>query len=114
MEVFFEVILVASLNIHTAKWDSLFLSERVSNYLSVIFIALVCILPVGSIYLACKKPKNWRKQEFIDKYGTILEGTSLKKQGLGERSLLAVPILFFMRRVAFVIIVLVFKETLWA
>ena len=95
MEVFFDVLLVASLNFHTAEWDTLFHAERVSNYLSLLFISLICIWPVGSIFLACMKPKIWRDQTFIDKYGAILDGTSTSKQELGERSILVIPIIFF-------------------
>ena len=79
MEVFFDILLVASLNIHTADWDSLFLAEQVSNYISLFFIALICIWPVGSIYLAWRQPEIWPDPEFVSKYGTIFEGTSTKK-----------------------------------
>ena len=114
MEVFFDILLVGSLNIHTAEWDTLFLAEKVSNYISLFFIALICIWPLGSIFVAWKEPLCWRDPAFINKYGTIFDGTSTKKQELGQRSLLFVSIIFFFRRVAFVIVVLAFKETLWA
>ena len=64
MEVFLDVALLASLNLHTVEWDSPFPSINVSNYLSIAALAFVCILPLCFILLACCRPGIWKGDRF--------------------------------------------------
>ena len=73
MEVFFDIILVASLNLQTADWETPFIAEKASNYISISFIVLISIWPVGCILVACIKPKKWVDEKFKSRCGTILE-----------------------------------------
>ena len=59
MEVFLDMVLAASLNLHTVEWDSPFPSVKISNYLSIALLALICILPFFVISLACCRPQIW-------------------------------------------------------
>ena len=79
MELFLDVGLLASLNMHTVGWSSSFTSTQVSNYLSIAMLILICIWPLCFILLACCKPKIWQEEKFKDRCGTILEDTDLRK-----------------------------------
>ena len=113
MEVFLDVGLVASLNMHTVEGDSSFPSVQASNFMSIALIILICIWPLFFIFYACLKPKVWQEEKFQNKCGTVLENTDIKKQTRGERALLFASVMFFMRRVAFIISALIFRKTLW-
>ena len=114
MEVFLDVGLVASLNLHTVDWNSPFPSIQASNYLSIVMIVLIVIWPLCAILKACCRPRIWRHRSFKDKFGTVLEGVSRRKLKAGERALLFASIMFYARRVAFIVSVLVFRQTLWS
>ena len=79
MEIFFDIIILASLNLYTADWGTPFIAEQASNYLSIVFIILISIWPIGCILLACLRPKKWIAQTFQSRVGTIFEETSEKK-----------------------------------
>ena len=50
----------------------------------------------------------------MDKYGILTRDLDPKKMKNGERALMIWPIMFFARRVAFILLILRVKETLWA
>ena len=50
----------------------------------------------------------------MNKYGTIFDELDPKKMEKGERALLIWPIMYYLRRVAFVILVILMRNTLWA
>ena len=64
MEVFQELALHSALNIHTLQWDSPFEAVKYSNYLSIIFLSLVCIVPICLTILYCAKTKELKEKEF--------------------------------------------------
>ena len=46
MELYFDLNFLSILNLHTADWETEFISERISNYVSAfILIAMGCLLP---------------------------------------------------------------------
>ena len=62
MEVFFDVCLVASLNIQTASsidQTTSFASESHSFALSIAFILIICLFPAVYIIISCIKPKKY-------------------------------------------------------
>ena len=56
MEVFFDVAMMSCLNLHTTDWDDLFYSQQASDYLSLSFVILICIVPVATVTIYCMKP----------------------------------------------------------
>ena len=108
MEIFFDVVLVASLNLQIADWETPFTAEEMSNNLSVVFIILVCGLPITYLLLVCMKPHEWANSKFQSRIGTVFDDLDAVKLENKERTLLFWPIMFFLRRVAFVIVVLRF------
>ena len=113
MELFFELLIISVLNLYTTTWETLFLAEQFSDYLSILSIVIVTIGPLILIIRTCVLPYNLTDQQFMDKYGSIFDGLHPRKIENKERLLLLWPILFFMRRVAFVILVILYKEFLW-
>ena len=110
MEIFLDVCLIASLNLLTVDWDSPFPSVKVSNYLSIVFIFLICIWPLNITILTYLHPKIWLHEKFEERCGTIFDGLKTKKRENKERAILVVPIMFFMRRVIFVVTALLLRK----
>ena len=113
MEIFFDVILLASLNLQTVDWNTPFLSEEISNYISILLISLVCIFTLVVLLIYFKSPSLWTNSKFMDRCGTMFDDLDTWKMMRGERALLIWPIMFCARRVAFVLLVLRFNQTLW-
>ena len=107
-EIFLDAGLVASINLHTVDWEASFSSEVASNRLSVAMIVLICILPVSTILLSCMRPSIWRSKKFKDWCGAIFEDFNRWKIRRRERAILILPIIFYLRRAAFIVIVLKF------
>ena len=74
MEIFFDVCLVAALNLRTADWGTPFIAEQISNAFSVIFIVLICILPLSTTLLTCIKPNIWSNKTFENRCEAVYEG----------------------------------------
>ena len=113
VELFFELMLISSLSLHTVIWNTPFISERFSSALSITCTVLVIVGPLYLIVLLCKLPSKWSNQHFMDKYGVIFDDFDPKKMENKERALLVWPIVFFLRRVVFVLLVLITKDFLW-
>ena len=64
MEIFFDVLLIASLNLHTIEWDSPFIAVQVSNYLSIALLALICLWPLCTLLVTCTQPSIWTNKRF--------------------------------------------------
>ena len=113
MSLFFDIALLSCLNLHIADWNSLFNDVKVSNYLSIAFLTLISSVPPILILFHCKKQNLWRKKEFRSKYGTVLGGTSIRLQKEKKRIVLAIPTMFFLRRILFIVAVLVMGGFVW-
>ena len=72
MEIFFDIAMIACLNLYIADWDSLFGIEKASNYLSIFFVILISALPPTLVLIYSLKPNLWRDKKFQQKYGTFL------------------------------------------
>ena len=115
MEIFFDVLLIASLNLHTIEWDSPFIAVQVSNYLSIALLALICLWPFCTLLVTCIQPVIWANQRFRERCGEIVfKDASEEKWARKERSLLVLPVMFYVRRVAFTITVILFRYNIWA
>ena len=74
------MLVISALNLHTANWDSQFISESFSAYLSIIFIVMISIGPLLNILALCKRPSLWKSQKFMDRYGTLTSDLDPKKK----------------------------------
>ena len=64
MEVFFEVALFATLNLHTADWDTKFADVTASNVSSVIMLSLMAPVPPLLCVFYCRNKPNFRYKIF--------------------------------------------------
>ena len=111
LEIFFDLALLTILDAHTMQWDARFPSITASNCLSILFIALVGSLPVYLLFFYSIKHASWPDPSFQEKVGTLLAGTNFKAQ---SRCLtLIIPMVFFMRRLVFVLTVIYMDDLIW-
>ena len=60
LEICFDVALLAWLNLHMADWDTLFIAEEVSNYMSLTFLILTICFSVYLVGFATCRRKEWQ------------------------------------------------------
>ena len=78
MELYFFIALTSCVNLKVVNWDSLFTAEKVSNYMSVSFLTLIGAVPLIMGFFYWKYPGAWRKPEFIQQYGVLLDEAKIK------------------------------------
>ena len=105
MESIFELTLLATLNLIKADWSSENFSVQFSNYLSLLVIILTCLVPLGLLIFYYRRIEEWNDENFDNQFGEILAGLRRQKIARGKRwTLLVYPMLFFIRRLLFVLI----------
>ena len=105
MESFFELALLAPLNVMEADWSTSNFSVQFSNYLSVVICAVIILLPLGILIFFCRQMDQWITEDFENRFGEILAGTRRLKIALKKRwTLMIYPMIFFVRRLVFVIV----------
>ena len=77
-------------------------------------LALICLFLLVVILVFCKSPALWKGSKFVDRCDAIFDDLDPEKRDKGERALMIWPIMFFLRRVAFICLVLRVREILWA
>lgn len=114
METFFEILI--SVVIHFSSnfdWDSPFRSVRYSNILTIIFMIFLILFPLILISVSCRNFERLKEDSFRNRCGTLFVGFSLYKK-VSPKSILAHPVLFFGRRIAFVLTAVKLGKFLWA
>ena len=101
------------MNIHTADWKSTEPIILISNILSVIFLVLICTLPLLLLVFFCVNKDQWSFDNFKTRYGSLLDGTNLEVEGNRRWTLMINPMSFFGRRLLFAIDVLLLGHSLW-
>lgn len=114
MEMFADMAITAFLNVYTADWDSASSVVRYSNMLAVIFLTILGLTPLLLICIYQSKWSQVHDEGFQATYGTFLEGTMLENKRDLKWVLLLLPIIFLVRRIAFIISVLFMSGYLWA
>ena len=79
----------------------------------MIGLVAVSTIPLLLMYLYCKNLDKLDHDSFKDKFGAGLEGVNLKKKE-DRWTILAFPVFFFGRRLAFVASVVLLGNFLWA
>ena len=111
MELYQDLALMSFLNLKSAEWDSVYPSVRYSNYLSALFLAIILAVPVLLGYVLYKNVTKWNDEKFQDKFGSLFEGTDLKKNS--KSTTVAVLLIFLLRRLSIVISVVALEEYVW-
>ena len=84
------------------KWSSS--DEIFTNILTIIFAVLLLVAPLFLVFFIWPRFKNLRKRHYRNKYGSMYEMVNLK----GESTVLTWCLFFFLRRMLFVLGILVF------
>lgn len=108
---FFEMFLLAALNMITADWETGLRDVWYSNLLaySIVGISLILVAAAPIAYRLCIK--RWNNDEFIANYGTYLADLNTNYKLYSYQSIVLVyPVLFLVRRVAFILAVLTMGE----
>ena len=112
MELFFDLIFLSILNLYMVDWDTPFSSVKFSNYFTVFILVLTSGVLVFYIIKFYRQPRNQRVRNFSESFGPLLEGTDRSARKIGWHLMLW-PILFFVKRLSFVIILVVTNNYLW-
>lgn len=113
MESYMELSLLAFVNFETLFWHSKLHALNFSNVLCLVFLATSFLLPIFMVAYVAYKVKHWEDDEFKKRNGTLLEGLSTKWSSR-RRSVLFLPIMYFTRRMIFVLTVVYFPDIFWA
>ena len=111
-EIFFELVLLAALNLHTSDWGSPFKAVTYSNVLAVIFIVLTCTIPILIVGMYFRNRLDWNENVFQAKYGALLDGTKTSSRILPSSIPLLYVALYFTRRAIFVLAVFLLADYL--
>ena len=112
MEFFFQLLLLSALNLHTVEWNSPFESVQKSNFISLFIIVVLFSGLVTFIIIYFCSPRDQRIRKFNKRCSTLLKGTRVKRHRQ-KNSVLFVPVLFFMRRILFILIVILMRQYFW-
>ena len=112
MEAYLDVSICTLINLKKYVWISEF-SALTFNNLLVIFFATVLLLcpPFLLIFAACKHHK-WKSEDFKNKHGTLIDGTT-SKLSKNKWLILFIPFMFFIRRIILALTVVFLNEFFW-
>jgi len=113
METYLELILGSILNIRTADWDSDYPDERYSNYLSVVLLVISTVLLLLFVVFYVWNFSALNYDRFRSTYSAVLDGTNFESTN-PRRIILVYPVIFFARRLIFVLSVIYLQDFLWA
>ena len=113
MEGYMDFTLFALLNIKEMDWEDDFFVVKASNYLAIVFLVVSILLPIGMCFFWAWNAQKWNRDEFKEKYGSLLEGTNMEFK---ERQwvIMLVPLTYFLRRLGLCIVCVFFIDFFWA
>ena len=111
METYLELLLTSVLNLKFGRVEAEKNSTYYAMVLSVIVFMVLTIVPPVLCTLWWKRRENWSSEDFKARYGSLLQGVALDRQSLDAKSMLAVPLIFFVRRFFLVGAIILFGES---
>merc|ERR1719232_185597 len=115
-ESYMEIMLASGLNIAMFASDLDYKGVYFANYFSITLFVLAVGLPLWILIFFWCNISKWEDEEFMNKYGPILEGTRMKYNRFEAGNTwiaLMYPVLMLLRRIGFVITVVFFPEFTW-
>ena len=95
--------MLAVLNLHTAEWDTPYDSEHFSNVLSIVVVAVIGAILLLSIIWLWRNRDKMNEKDFKERCGALVESTNTKTH---KWSIVAIFLMFFLRRISFVVSVI--------
>lgn len=114
MEVFLEVSIYSALNLYVHEFNAQLAIEVASIVFSCLLLVVLSLASLYLLLVTCARPSRLGSEKFKSKCGAPFEGIDLKKMKEANRALIFWPAMFFFRRAAFLIAILVFRGTLIA
>ena len=69
IESYFELALLAPLNLMEADWSASNFSVQFSNYLSLLLCVVMILLPLGILRFFCLRINQWVTEDFENRFG---------------------------------------------
>ena len=102
MVTFLDLLMAAVLNVYKAVWDTPYFAERLSERISVYYLAFLGMIIVALTTISFKHFRTFNEGGFSKTYGAVMEGTKYKTEK-PTKMILGFPLIFFGRRIAFVV-----------
>ena len=110
METYLELLLTSSLNMKFGRVEPELDSTHYAMVLSKVIFTVLMFFPPVICMLWWRRRENWNSEDFKAKYGSLLQGVALDSKSLGMKSMLAVPIFFFIRRLLLTGAIILFND----
>ena len=111
METYIEVLLAAAINLRYGQMHAEKRSTRYSMVMSFIAFSVLTLGTPVALLLWWRKRSVWGDVNFKAKYGSLLKGIALKENA--QKSTIAVPCMFFTRRLLLVSTIVLFGDFAW-
>lgn len=113
MESYMEMCLLAFINMERLFWHPKLHALSFSNVVGLILLAAYLALPIVMVLYVAYRVQHWSDDRFLKINGTLLDG--LSTNWISRRqSVLFLPIMYFSRRLAFVLTVVYMPDFFWA
>ena len=112
LESYLEMSVFSLINISEIEWPPKLDSVTASNYLSICFISVHCLLILALPLSYCCCRGIWIREEFKTKLLALLESTNHREPDT-LRNALSIPMLFLARRMTFGLTLIFLQNLFW-
>ena len=102
--------LLCMINIAKINLDTVYLYEKISNYLAIGFLAAFQLFILIFIIIAIVKMHQWNEEKFINRFGGLLDGMKIKKEK-GRKKIVIFLSLYILRKLVFAICIVYLSES---
>ena len=110
VQAYFDFVMFISINLKYVKHETVYHSVKDSNAISYILLVVTVLMTIFITVFYWKNRNSWEQHNFKQKYGSILEGFIIGSENKWQ--VMAMLVLFMVRRVLFVVVVLQMNELL--
>ena len=112
MEGYLDFCLFSLLNVTSLDWSGAFSAVTLCNYMAIFITVLACPFPIFILVWYLLRMHLWDTEEFKEKWGTVLDNLDIGKED-GKWVVIILPVSYFVRRLAFVLVLVFWYEFLW-
>jgi len=113
MESYMEMCILAFINMETLFWHPKLHALKFSNVVGLILLGAYLALPIVMVVYVAYRVHHWNDEKFLKINGTLLDGLSTNWVSR-RKSVLFLPIMYFGRRLAFVLTIVYLPDFFWA
>ena len=112
MESYLDFCTYSLLNLTELDWSNKFIGVTTCNYVAIFFTVVACGFPIFVLIWYLTRVHLWPTEEFQSKWGEILKDLNIDKDD-GKWILILLPLSFFVRRLAFSIVLVFWHTFFW-